>query len=96
MHDIMSEHRVLQTKCWFAKGKKKSFLYMKWKFHLKIAILSVFSGFLVWGTEYYLFLMRSTEEVIFIFWGLLMDIFIHSTYSMKHLFLFIEADIQYL
>lgn len=47
MHDIMSEHRVLQTKCWFAEGKEKSFLYMKWKFHFKIVILSVFSGFLV-------------------------------------------------
>lgn len=69
---------------------------MKWKFHLKIAILSTFSGFLVSGTEYYLFLMHSTEEVIFIFHGLLMDIFIHSSYLMRHLFLFIEADIQYL
>lgn len=37
-----------------------------------------------------------TEEVIPIFCDLLMDIFIHSSYLMKHLFLFIEADIQYL
>ena len=47
MHDIMSEHRVLQTKCWFAKGKKNQpSLYMKWKFHFKIVILSVCADFL--------------------------------------------------
>lgn len=49
-------------------------------------------------SEYYLFLhfRDNTEEVIRIFCGLLMDIFIHPSYLMKHLFLFIEADTWYL
>ena len=50
-------------------------------------------------SEYYLFLMclgDSTEEAIRTFCVLLMDIFIHSRYLMKHLFLFIETDIYYL
>lgn len=38
----------------------------------------------------------STEEIIPIFCGLLVHIFIHSRYLMKYLFLFIEADTQYL
>lgn len=46
MHDIMSEHRVLQAKWWFAKGKK-SFLYMRWKFHFKMVTLRVFASFLI-------------------------------------------------
>lgn len=56
-------------------------------------------GFPSSGTEYYLFLTflgDSTEEVIPTFCVLLMDIYFPSRYLMKHLFLFIIADIQYL
>lgn len=98
MHDIMSEHRVLQTTRWFAEGKKILPIH-----EMKISFQNCHFKCICWfpssRTEHYLFLMRlgdSTEELIPIFCGLLMGIFIHSSYLMKHLFLFIEADIQYL
>ena len=99
MHDIMSEHRVLQTKCWFAKGKKKTLSIHEMKISFQNSHFKCICGFPSSGTEYYIFLMclgDSTEEVIPTFCVLLVDIFIHSRYLMKHLFLFIVADMQYL
>lgn len=47
MHDIMSKHRVLQSKCWFAKGKKNPSYKWDENFISELSFLRVFAGFLV-------------------------------------------------
>jgi hypothetical protein len=62
------------------------------KFHLKCICL-----FLSSKSKHYQFLMcfgDSTKVIISLFGDLLMDIFIHSSYLMKHL-VFLEVNIQY-